>query len=286
MNILTIGNSFTWSLEKYFPAVVRAGGEELKLKFMNFGGCELQRHWTYINAEIQNPGVGFYQGVDFPIAARMDQVLSEGGWDVVTIQQASHASWRAETYEPYAGCIVDYVRKFAPKAEIVVQQTWSYRADHAQFRPGSKWGITQDGMYEKLTANYKALAVRYGLRMIPVGYAVQLARRKSPVRFQVYDPELPGRLVWPDLPPQAGDVVGNIFWNKGADGEMHLCRDLVHLNVRGEYLQACLWFAFLYGKSPEETAKHFLPEEIGNSDAAFLRAVAAEAAAKPFAEIC
>ena len=30
MNILTIGNSFTWSLEKYFPAVVRAGGEELK----------------------------------------------------------------------------------------------------------------------------------------------------------------------------------------------------------------------------------------------------------------
>ena len=285
MNILTIGNSFTWSLEKYFPAVVKAGGEELNLKFMNFGGCELQRHWTYINAEIQNPGVGFYQGVDFPIAARMDKVLSAGGWDVVTIQQASHASWRAETYEPYAGYIVDYVRKFAPKAEIVVQQTWSYRADHAQFLPGSKWGITQEEMYEKLTENYKALSSRYGLRMIPVGHAVQLARRKSPVRFQGYDPELPGRLVWPDLPPQAGDVVGNIFWNKGADGEMHLCRDLVHLNIRGKYLQACVWFAFLYGKSPEETAGYFLPDEIGNSDAAFLRAVAAEAAATPFAEI-
>ena len=285
MNILTIGNSFTWSLETYFPAVVHAGGEKLNLKFMNFGGCELHRHWAYINAEIQNPGIGFYQGVDFPVAARMDKVLAEGSWDVVTIQQASHASWRAETFEPYAGYIVEYVRKFAPKAEIVVQQTWSYRADHAQFRPGSKWGITQDEMYEKLTKNYKDLASRYGLRMIPVGYAVELARKNGPVRFRPYDPELCNKLVWPDLPPQAGDVVGNISWTKGADGEMHLCRDLVHLNIRGEYLQACVWFAFLYGKSPEETVKYFLPKEIGNSDAAFLRAMAEEAARTPFAEI-
>ena len=279
MNILTIGNSFTWSLEKYFPAVVNAGGEALNLKFMNFGGCELHRHWAYINAETLNPGIGFYNG------ARMDKTLSETGWDVVTIQQASHASWRPETFEPFAGNIVEYVRKFAPKAEIVVQQTWAYRADHAQLRPGSEWGISQDEMYARLTKNYKDLASRYGLRMIPTGYAVQLARKKSPVHFQVYDPELPDRLVWPDLPPQAGDVVGNISWAKGADGEMVQRRDLIHLNVRGQYMQACLWFAFLYGKSPEATAKYFLPPEIGNSDAAFLRGIAEEAARTPFAEI-
>ena len=67
---------------------------------------------------------------------------------------------------------------------------------------------------------------------------------------------------------------------------MHLCKDLVHLNIRGEYLQACLWFAFLYGKSPEETIQYFLPKEIGNSDAAFLRSMAEQAARTPFAEIC
>ena len=279
MNILTIGNSFTWSLEKYFPAVVNAGGEELNLKFMNFGGCELHRHWAYIHAETLNPGIGFYNG------ARMDKTLSETSWDVVTIQQASHASWRPETFEPYAGNIVEYVRKFAPKSEIVVQQTWAYRADHAQLRPGSEWGISQDEMYSRLTKNYKDLASRYGLRMIPTGYAVQLARKKSPVHFQPYDPELPDRLVWPDLPPQAGDVVGNISWAKGADGEMHQRRDLIHLNVRGQYMQACLWFAFLYGKSPEETAKYFLPDEIGNCDAEFLRGFAEEAARTPSAEI-
>ena len=279
MNILTIGNSFTWSLQKFFPAVVQAGGEKLNLKFMNFGGCELHRHWTYIEAERLNPGIGFYHG------ERMDKVLSEGGWDVVTIQQASHASWRPETFEPHAGKIVEYVRRFAPRAEIVVQQTWAYRADHEQFRPGSEWGITQDAMHERLTGNYKSLASRYGLRMIPTGYAVRLTRENGAVRFRPYDPALPGQLVWPDLPPQAGDVVGNISWGKGPDGEMHLLRDLIHLNVRGQYLQACLWFAFLYGRSPEETAKYYLPEEIGNSDAAFLRRTAEEAARTPFADI-
>ena len=279
MNILTIGNSFTDSLGKYFPDVVQAGGEKLNLKFMNFSGCELQRHWTYIHAEILNPGIGFYRG------ERMDKVLSEGGWDVVTIQQVSYDSWRAETFEPCAGYIVEYIRKFAPHAEIAVQQTWSYRADYPQFRPGSDWGITQDVMYEKLTENYKNLASRYGLRMIPTGYAVQLTRKNSAVRFQPCAPELLERLVWPDLPPQAGDVVGNISWGKGPDGEMHLRKDLIHLNVRGEYLQACVWFAFLYGRSPEDTARYFLPPEIANSDAKFLRGMAEEAACKPFAEI-
>ena len=215
----------------------------------------------------------------------MDKVLSSVNWDVVPIQQASRASWRPETFEPHAGKIVEYVRKFAPDAEIVVQQTWAYRADHPQFRPGSEWGITQDEMYRRLTRNYKDLAARYGFRMIPTGYAVRLSREKGPVRFQGYDPDWAEKLVWPDLPPQAGDVVGNIFWRKESDGEMHQARDLINLNVRGQYMQACVWFAFLFGKSPEATAKYFLPEEIGNSDAAFLRSTAEEAARTPFEKI-
>ncbi|MBQ9335828.1 MAG: DUF4886 domain-containing protein [Lentisphaeria bacterium] len=281
MNILTIGNSFTWSLQQYFPAVVNAGGEKLNLKFMNFGGCELKRHWTYIESETVYPGIGFYQG------ARMDKTLAEGAdWDIVTIQQASHMSWRPESFEPYAGKIVEYVRKYAPKAEIVVQQTWAYRADHPKFAPGSEWGISQDEMYRRLTQNYKDLAARYGLRMIPTGYAVQLTRENDAVKFRPYDPELLNKLTWPDLPPQAGDPVGNISWAKNAEGELFLQKDLIHLNVRGKYLQSCLWFAFLYGKSPEITAQYFLPEEIGNTDAAFLRAMAEKAARTPFDEIC
>ena len=272
MNILTIGNSFTWSLRRYFPQVVNAAGEKLNIVYMNFGGCELHRHWGYIKAEIDNPKIGVYGGL------RMDKTLASTPWDVVTIQQASHASWREETFEPYASNIISFVKEHAPNAKIVIQQTWSYRADHPQFLPNSEWGISQDEMYEKLTTNYVNLAKKYNLDIIPTGLAVQLARVKSPVKFKLYDLAMLDNLTWPDLPPQAGDVVGNIFWKKGADGEMTLGKDLIHLNLRGDYLQACLWLKCLYGINPHDTAKYFIPDEIGNKDAQFLRDIAIQAA--------
>ena len=75
-------------------------------------------------------------------------------------------------------------------------------------------------------------------------------------------------LHWPDLPPQAGDLVGNIWWTKDkTTGELKLGRDTIHLNLRGQYLQACVWFAFLYGHRTDEIT--FVPDTIGNSDAAF-----------------
>ena len=43
MKILTIGNSFTWSLRACLPGVAEERGEELKLEFANFGGCEFRR---------------------------------------------------------------------------------------------------------------------------------------------------------------------------------------------------------------------------------------------------
>ena len=272
MNILTIGNSFTWSLRRYLPQLVHAVNEKLNIQYMNFGGCELHRHWGYIKAELDNPQIGIYGGL------RMDKTLESKDWNVVTIQQASHASWKEDTFEPYANNIISFVKKHAPKAKIMIQQTWSYRADHPQFLPNSEWGITQDEMYEKLTYNYVNLAKKYQLDIIPTGLAVQLSRQDSPVKFKTYDLKLLETLTWPDLPMQAGDVVGNIFWKKGEDGEMVLHKDLIHLNIRGDYLQACLWLICLYGINPHDTSKYFIPDEIGNKDAEFLRDIAIKAA--------
>ena len=108
MNVLTIGNSFTWSLRRYFPDVVKAAGEKLHIRFANFGGCELERHWSYIKAEMADPMCRVYDGGN-----RLCEMLESCDWDFVTIQQASHMSWRAESFEPFAGNIIDYVRKFA-----------------------------------------------------------------------------------------------------------------------------------------------------------------------------
>lgn len=271
MNILTIGNSFTDSLELYFPAAVQSARCDLHFERANFGGCELARHWSYIEAEERDVRCRIYQG-----GRKLRSILELRAWDVVTIQQASHDSWRPETFQPWAGNIIAYVKKHAPQAEVVIQQTWAYRADHPQLLPGSEWGVSQDEMYERLTENYTKLARDYKLRIIPTGYAVQLTRRNSERKFVNYDPALIDTLVWPDLPPQAGDVVGQCSWRKNPDtGELYLNRDLIHLNPRGQYLQACVWFAMLYGKKVSEI--RLVPAELANSDVKFLQETAQQA---------
>jgi hypothetical protein len=131
-------------------------------------------------------------------------------------------------------------------------------------------------MYQALTENYRALAQRYGLRLIPTGKAVQIARQQEIQPFRNYDPELVQTLRWPDLPPQASDVVGQCRWVRDSDsGELKISRDLTHLNCRGQYLQACVWLFVLFGCTLEEIT--FVPEELSNQDAAFLRFAADKA---------
>lgn len=271
LRILTIGNSFTDSLTAYFPQVAASAGCKLVFDRANFGGCELERHWSYITAEEATPICRIYRGG----GSKLRDFLAQG-WDLVTIQQASHASWRPETFQPFATSIYEYVRTHAPEAEVAIQQTWAYRADDPRLLPGGEWAIDQTGMYERLTENYRTLAKKHDLRIIPTGYAVQLARAAEPVPFRNYDPALIDSLRWPDLPPQAGDVVGKCFYRKDPEtGELKIGRDLIHLNCRGQYLQACVWTAFLYGRRTEEIS--FVPDELSDCDAAMLRRAAQQA---------
>lgn len=272
LNILTIGNSFADSAVRAIVPLAKFAGVKLNIVKANFGGCELRRHWSYIESEENNPA-------DCKIynCGPLSKILSETAWDIVTIQQASHESWRAETFHPYADNIVNYIRKHAPGAEVVIQQTWSYRADHPQFKENSDWGITQDKMYELLTKNYKQLSASLGnLRIIPTGYAVQLARKMQPVKFHALSDEESAKLVYPDIPPQAGALVGRNFYEKDAEtGEFVPKSDRIHLNCRGEYLQSMVWFGTLFECNVESIA--FVPETIGAADAAFLRQIAQKA---------
>lgn len=271
--VLTIGNSFTDSLGAYWQHVVESTGCWLQFERANHGGCELHRHWSYIENEERDGECRMYHQNRF----KLRELLAQKPWDIVTIQQASHASWREETYQPFAGNIYNYVKKFVPQAEIVIQQTWAYRADDPRLPDDGEWGIGQTGMYERLTQAYRRLSRELGgLRVIPAGYAVQLARQHQGYNFVPYAPAVLQALRWPDLPPQAGDVVGAMGYHKNREtGELEIWRDTIHLNQRGQYLQACVWFAFLYGRNTSEIT--FVPDVIGKRDADFLRLMAQRA---------
>lgn len=288
LKVLMVGNSFSQSVLAYLPKLAAAAPDcKLKLGQAMIGGCTMERHcnefkkaeqdpkykpyWTNLTLDPKNPKNH---------KASLKDLLTADKWDIVTIQQGSHQSWMPEKFGPYAEELIGIIRKYAPQAEIVVHQTWAYRSDDPRIAPGKPgWKFEQKGMYERLTKNYTDLAKKHNFRIIPVGYAVQLTREKSPVKFRNYDPALLKTLNFPDLPSQAGDVVGNMYWGKDRkSGEMQIRRDSIHLNNRGNYLQGCTWFMFLFNKKAADVK--FIPNNIGDKDAKFLAECAEEAVAK------
>ena len=289
LRVLTIGNSFAICLGKDLPPLVASvPGCELQLTSAFIGGCSLERHWNNVVATEEDPNARQYDVDTWASTAAngiahvrtrgsINELLAKDIWDVVTIQQASHFSWDYATYQPFADNLVAYVREHAPHAEIRIQQTWAYRADDPRLLPGGAWGFDQAGMHERLTAAYAELARHFGFAVIPTGRAVALTREREPHPFAVPSPDAVAALRWPDLPPQSGDVVGRYWgWRKNAEsGELEIGADRIHLNRRGEYLQACVWFGALFGR--DIPADAYIPDDIGRADALFLRQCAADA---------
>lgn len=284
LKVLMIGNSFSRCVGNHLPQIVKSvPGNRLELTSAYIGGCSFAQHSQNLKKAEENPdfkpylitawfsdlpqGTGNYKG-------NVNELLKKNQYDIITIQQASTKSWNYPAWQPYAGEVIAYIRKHQPKAEIVIQQTWAYRTDdpHLQPNPKASWKFDQNGMYERLRDSYRKLAVKYKFRVIPTGDAVQKFRKYTPVKYQpaAKAPE------YPQLPSRAGDVVGNAYWSKGPKSGKHRLRyDCIHLNSSGHYLQACLWFAFLYGEPVWKIA--YVPKGMSREESFLLRRCAQEA---------
>ena len=175
-------------------------------------------------------------------------MLKSDVWDVVTIQQVSHKSFKPETFHPHADKLIAIIRDHAPQAEIVVHQTWAYRDDH------KFWGNTNfntDVMYAGLRKTYDDFAREAGFRLIPSGDAMETARRDA-----AWGPYFAGE------PRMAR-----------AEKALHV-NDAYHANVKGEYLQGCVWLAFLFNE--KTSGNTFVPEGMTADEAAILQRIADE----------
>ncbi len=265
LKVLTIGNSFADSVFAYLPSIAKSAGDNLILDRANIGGCSLQRHMAERAKSEKDPSYKPY-GRKYTLKEK----LTAQKWDVVTIQQVSHLSWKPESFHPYIDELVAYIREHAPQAEIVIQQTWAYRSDAPQFK---SWKIDQQEMFKRLTANYEKEAKHFKFRMIPTGYAVQLVRDTQPVKYKAPSREELAKLKDPIRPNQDGSLIEGYRWGKDRKTRMpKLGMDAIHLNNRGRYLQACVWYAFLFGKNANDIKFH--PVGVDVKDAAFLRSAA------------
>ena len=125
MKVLAIGNSFSEDATRYLHNIAKSAGEKWKVVNIHIGGCSLRTH--YINAledakkyrmEFNGAFTGFFVSIK-------DALISDN-WDVVTIQQVSRESTNYDTYQPYLDFMVDYIKKYSPKSNIYVHQTWAY----------------------------------------------------------------------------------------------------------------------------------------------------------------
>jgi len=209
VKILTIGNSFADNALMLLGNITRSvPGCKIVVGKANIGGCYLEKHAKLIKDCEADPLLKPYYK-----KYTLKERLKKDKWDVVTIQQVSHKSFKSESYQPYADEIVECIKTNAPQAEIVIHQTWAY-APSCKRLPG--FGITRDEMHSGLTKCYTDLSKHYdGMRIFPSGNALY----KSYKQF----PEIN-------------------LWN--SDG--------YHANQSGCYLAGCVWFGELFGVSPEK----------------------------------
>lgn len=279
LKVLTIGNSFADNLTAFLPEIAAAGNKPLMLARANIGGCSFQRHARHLAAALKNPddtsdeARAYKNNPAYNLPGRkkvtLVEALSAQPWDIVTIQQASPLSFKAETYEPYASEVIAAVRKFAPTATILIHQTWAWREDDSRFKDG----FTQQKMFADLVAAYRQLADRHKLQTIPSGTAVQNAR-KTPRWTYRPDPDFdyknpPAGKV----PDQSSSLQVGWVWKK-KKGKPSFTADTIHLNDAGRYLTGCLSYEMLWDANCLDVS--FVPKNMSAEAAASLRKIAHE----------
>jgi len=336
IKLLTIGNSFANDATAYLPAMAKAANKDLTLFRANIGGCTFERHARHMKAFELNPADPQgrpYRGTiirslsddvtapriasggtevdpkskEIPKNYSLREALELEKWDYVTIQQVSNTSFQFETFEPYAGELIAYVKKYAPTAEIIIHQTWAYREDC----PLYKDGFDQQKMFDGLVAAYGQLSQNYGLRVVPVGTAMQEARKLPRWTFKFPDPKFNYKEPMPgSSPEQAGSL--NVGWSvkkmlvnveepapvgdpeqdtaggtavkekpKAAVKKVEklvASLDFKHCNPDGRYLGASVFYGFLFGGKVADNT--YVPPLVKPEDAAVLRGIADDVLAK------
>ncbi len=280
IKVLGIGNSFTGNAFRYLEPMGKSSEMcRLTLGRAVIGGCPMELHMRLAklhDAEPDNPDGKPYSlwktdedGKRSGTLIGLREMLASDTWDIVTIQQLSAQSPDIANYRPYAKELHDYIKKYAPQAEVVLHQTWAYRTDgdfDRVFR--DKPGYGQKEMYRDLNEAYNTIAEELDVRVIPVGAAFQLARQVRPyIPDETTDPKT---LTPPNLPNDKNSLCGGYYWKKTDPPELRC--DTHHAGIQGEYLAAAVWFEFLTGIDPyaEGIRVGKLPED----DAGFLSGIA------------
>ncbi|MGE9289595.1 MAG: DUF4886 domain-containing protein [Puniceicoccales bacterium] len=287
IRILGVGNSFTQNAMKFLPQIIASEPEvNADVAYAYIGGCPLDKHVALAEAHEANPEEGnsyryVMNGKTVKKGVSLREMLEDGPWDYVTIQQVSTKSYKIDTYYPYAEKLIEYIHQYAPDAEIVIHETWSHNIDSTRY---TKQKIDPDEMYEGLHSAYHQVAAENGLRVIPVGTAFQNAKEYPEWDYQPTDIDVT-TLVYPEdkdnLPDQSKSLHRVFSWRKNKEGEWSVGNDGYHANRNGEYLGSLIWNEFFFGIDP--TTVTYAPDGMTEVQKTTLQKIAKETMAEAVA---
>ncbi|MDX9980514.1 MAG: DUF4886 domain-containing protein [Lentisphaeria bacterium] len=279
VRILGVGNSFTNNATRHLPQIIASDPAiQAEVGVAIIGGCSLERHVTLAKLHEENPEEPkakiYSYRVDHQLRnpkASLKEILLDGPWDYITIQQVSTGSYREETFYPFAKELYDYIKRYAPDATIVVHETWAHRIDCPRTK---QWNLPPAAMYEKLHANYAKIAGELGARVIPVGTAFENAKKHPLWDYQPPADFDSKALVHPNLPDQSKSLHYGYFWRVDKDDKTKktLGMDGFHAATPGEYLGGLVWYEFFFGKDARNIT--YRPANLTEEQAASLREVA------------
>lgn len=229
IDVLMIGNSFSYHYTDELWGIADAAGIRMNVCNIYYSGCSLEMHWNmwkenqhdYRLRIFNEDGRDVWQRVSFNLC------LAAENWDIITLQDSNKYLRRSgidsarEHMEPYLGEILEHVRKKFPDAPLYWHQLWAYQIgyDRNGFRIANE--AQQTAFFEDIRTLSSEVCQKYDIPMIPCGDAWQMARSN----------------------PLIGDTLC------GRNGTMH--GDYYHDGDigGGQYLNACVWFEMLTGES-------------------------------------
>ncbi len=228
MNILMIGNSGCYYYTDELYEMGKAAGIDMNVCNIYYSGCTLEQHWTWWKHGESN--YEYYKtdafGRSRTNGVSLNWCLKQENWDVITLQEAFSPSKAQDkegclrTARTYLKGLLEYLRQNFPKSEFLWHQTWSYEVGYNQVNGSIENKQQQNAHHETVKYVATALCDEFPLERIPVGDAWQIAREDTRVG---------------DTLCHKGGTVGDFLHDGDTGG--------------GQYLNACVWFEVLTGKS-------------------------------------
>ncbi len=231
IRILAIGNSFSEdAVEQYLYELALEGGDNLIIGNAYRGGQGFESHWRVV--ENNSADFEYRKVVDGKRTntnrKTLEECVKDEPWDYITFQQVSQDSGRPETYEPYLGNLLNYVKGLVSNKDVKygLHQTWAYskNSTHGGF---ANYDRDQMKMYQAIVD-----AVKQGKEnhseitfIVPAGTAIQNGRTS---------------------------FIGDNF-----------NRDGYHLDYgMGRYTAACTWLEVITGQNP--VGKKYKPSSVND----------------------